>query len=156
MRFIVPSLVAAAALTGSAAAQNSDDLPPYLPGANITTSGNGCPQNAANGKYASATGDFAEIDFTLHNFTAVYGGNNSVSLRTSSCEAHIAVEDAPAGWQVSPSNYTAGGFAVLEPGTTVTVYFTTYWSDDAADTVSLAQSGDDQERVTRTESPTMY
>lgn len=114
------------------------DLPSYLPGAVITTSGDGCPTNEADGKYVNATGDFEQMDFTLHNFTVVYGANDSAALRTVACEEHIDVEDPPEGWQVSPDNFTVTGFVVLEPGTTITVYVDAYWSADASNTVSLS------------------
>jgi hypothetical protein len=129
--------VASSPSSASSTAGNDNDQPPYLPGANITTSGNGCPQAGTDGKYLSATGSFAEMDFVLHNFSAVFGDGNSPSLKDTACEVHIDTIDAPADYQVSPTNFTAGGFAVLEPGTTLTVLITVFWSNNASNTVSL-------------------
>ncbi|KAJ9155238.1 hypothetical protein NKR23_g1798 [Pleurostoma richardsiae] len=119
-------------VTGSGAV----DEPPYLPSiSSISFSGNGCPQDGSSGRVVNATGSWSELDLTFHNFTATIPGQGS-SSRTSNCEAHISASDAAPGWQVSPGRVSVRGLAVLDPGTSLTLFVTAYWSQNASETIT--------------------
>ena len=120
---------------GWLAAFVNGDSPPTLPTiSSLSFSGNGCPQNGTGDKVVTATGDFNELDFVFHHFTAAIPGDGPAS-RTTNCQAHLTASGTTPGWQVSPSNITFKGFTVLQPGATLTIYITAYWSQSASQTV---------------------
>jgi len=102
----------------------------------ISFSGNGCPDNA---KY---TGNFNNACFTFSDFAGSAPGSNS----TLNCQVHLVGTAATPGWQVSLKSSVTKGHVVLAPGTTLTHYTTSYFSQDAAvtDTIttSVANNGD--------------
>lgn len=114
----------------------SADAPPTLPKiTSLSFSGNGCPQNGTGDKVVTASGDWNELNFVFHHFTAAIPGDGPAS-RTTNCQAHLTASGTTPGWQVSPSNITFKGFTVLQPGATLTIYITAYWSQSASQTVS--------------------
>ncbi|KAK3938734.1 hypothetical protein QBC46DRAFT_264707 [Diplogelasinospora grovesii] len=90
----------------------------------ITYSGNGCPNNP------DRSGDFNGPTFAYRRFVAAYPGTN----QTVNCEVHIQATGASAGWQVALSDNWIKGHVVLDPGTQLDYWTTSYFSQDAANT----------------------
>ena len=94
--------------------------------ASISFSGTGCPNNGA-----SVSGDFSHPTFTFKHFAAVSPGVNS----TVNCEAHITTSGSTDGWQVALDKVNVKGHLVLDPNTDLTYFITSYFSQDAGNSV---------------------
>lgn len=96
-------------------------------------SGNGCTQGSnsvtRSGGWVSQTYKFSQ--FEADTITAG-------TPTTENCELHFQGAGLSPGWQVSLAEADVTGQLVLAPDAKVNYYWQVYWSDDAADTVSLA------------------
>lgn len=95
-------------------------------------SGNGCTQGSnsvtRSGGWVSQTYKFSQ--FEADTITAG-------TPTTENCELHFQGAGLSPGWQVSLAEADVTGKLVLAPDAKVNYYWQVYWSDDAADTVSL-------------------
>lgn len=95
-------------------------------------SGNGCTQGSnsvtRSGGWVSQTYKFSQFEADT-----VTAGTPT----TENCELHFQGAGLSPGWQVSLSDASVTGKLVLAPDAKVNYYWQVYWSDDAADTVSL-------------------
>lgn len=95
-------------------------------------SGNGCTQGSNSvtlaGGWVSQTYKFSQ--FEADTITAG-------TPTTENCELHFQGAGLSPGWQVSLAEADVTGKLVLAPDAKVNYYWQVYWSDDAADTVSL-------------------
>lgn len=111
---LVPSLVLAA--------------PPSIPTiSKLTFSGNGCTQ----GSNLKWSGNLDELTIRYSEFTARNPGDG-----TSNCQIHITTTGGTAGWQYALKSTELKGSASLDPGSTLTVFTTVYFSEEASNTVS--------------------
>lgn len=111
---LVPSLVLAA--------------PPSIPTiSKLTFSGNGCTQ----GSNLKWSGNLDELTVRYSEFTARNPGDGS-----SNCQIHIQTTGGTAGWQYALKSTELKGSASLDPGATLTVFTSVYFSEDASNTVS--------------------
>lgn len=104
---------------------------PFAPPAikSVSFSGNGCPQN---GGLKQVSGGWQHFAFTLPDFAASYGGSKPKSVN---CQAHMNLDGGEPGWQVGIKDVWTKGHLELEPDVKLTQYITTYYSQDAANTV---------------------
>ncbi|OTB15759.1 hypothetical protein K445DRAFT_317403 [Daldinia sp. EC12] len=97
----------------------------------ISFSGNGCPQS---GGKKQVSGGWQHFTFTLPDFAASYGGSKPTSVN---CQAHMSLEGGEPGWQVALKDVWTRGHVELEPDVSLTQFITTYYSQDAANTVCV-------------------
>ncbi|OTA55568.1 hypothetical protein K449DRAFT_438488 [Hypoxylon sp. EC38] len=100
----------------------------------ISFSGNGCPQD---GGRKQISGGWEHFAFTLPDFAASYGGSKP---KTVNCQAHMNLVEGESGWQVAVKDIWTKGYLELEPDVKLTQFITTYYSQDAANTVSTVQT----------------
>ncbi|KAI2611904.1 hypothetical protein GGR54DRAFT_334293 [Hypoxylon sp. NC1633] len=100
----------------------------------VSFSGNGCPQS---GGFKQISGGWQHFAFTLPDFAASYGGSKPKSVN---CQAHMNLAGGEPGWQVALKDVWTQGFLELEPDVKLSQYITTYYSQDAADTISTVQT----------------
>lgn len=93
----------------------------------ISFSGSGC---AKDPKFSGSLND-ATITYNDFAISLVSPRN-----RTANCQVHLQAAGAGAGWQVALSKNVVKGHAVLPPGTQLSHYTTTFFSQDAGNTVS--------------------
>ncbi|KAI5862497.1 hypothetical protein GGS23DRAFT_610153 [Durotheca rogersii] len=105
----------------------------------LSFSGSGCPQDGAGRKLVS--GGWQHFAVTLPDFAAAIGGGAGVAARSASCQAHARLGAAAPGWQVALRDvWTAGRAELRGPGVRLAQFVTTYFSEDAARTVSASQT----------------
>ncbi|KAI1377021.1 hypothetical protein F4677DRAFT_417078 [Hypoxylon crocopeplum] len=100
----------------------------------VSFSGNGCPQNGGK-KWIS--GGWQHFAFTLPDFAASYGGSKPKSVN---CQAHMNLAGGEPGWQVALKDTWTKGHLELDPDVKLTQFITTYYSQDAANTISTVQT----------------
>ncbi|KAI0834409.1 hypothetical protein F5Y06DRAFT_289877 [Hypoxylon sp. FL0890] len=100
----------------------------------VSFSGNGFPQDGLR-KWIS--GGWRHFAFTLPDFTASYGGSKP---RTVNCQAHMNLVGGEPGWQVALKDVWTKGYLELDPEVKLTQFITTYYSQDAANTVLTSPS----------------
>ncbi|KAI2617658.1 hypothetical protein GGS26DRAFT_575893 [Hypomontagnella submonticulosa] len=100
----------------------------------VSFSGNGCPQDGGKRR---VWGGFEHFSFTLPDFVATYGGSKPKSVN---CQAHMNLAGGEPGWQVALKDVWTKGHVELEPNVKLSQYVTTYYSQDAANTISTVQS----------------
>ncbi len=107
------------------------DSPASLPKiTSITFSGNGCPQGSAT-KY---DGSFDDLSVSYpSDFIARLPGDKPMA----NCQVHIQASGASSGWQFALKDNWVQGRVWLQPGTSLEYYTSVYFSQDAANTVSL-------------------
>ena len=114
--------------------------PPSLPTiSGLKFSGSGCPQNS-NLKW---TGNLDELTLRYSEFSAKTPGD-----ATANCQVHIQTTGGTAGWQYSLKSTTVKGSASLDPGATLTVFTTVFFSEDAATSPSISKSLENKEKNT--------
>jgi hypothetical protein len=114
------SLLAAAATTVSA--QSPSQLPSV---SGFQTSGStGCSAVHSGGDYTAERWD-------IKNFS---------SSSTANCEIHVNSGGGAAGWQVALSYATISGKTTLSSGAELDLYVDYFWSQNAANTVSIPLS----------------
>ncbi|KAI3390781.1 hypothetical protein diail_8674 [Diaporthe ilicicola] len=95
-------------------------------------SGNGCTQGSnsvtRSGSWITQTYKFSQFEADTISAT---------TPSTENCELHFQGAGLSAGWQVSIAEADVTGKLVLAPGAKVNYYWQAYWSDDAADTLTL-------------------
>ncbi|KAI7785651.1 hypothetical protein LA080_006671 [Diaporthe eres] len=95
-------------------------------------SGNGCTQGSnsvtRSGGWVSQTYKFSQFEADT-----IAAGTPT----TENCELHFQGAGLSPGWQVSLSEADVTGKLVLAPDAKVNYYWQVYWSDDAADTLTL-------------------
>jgi hypothetical protein len=107
------------------------DAPASLPHVtSIQYSGSGCPSSAPG---VDKLGSWDDLAFRLNAF--------QVSLpdavdSTENCEVHVEIAGCSSGWQVGIKDVFVKGHLILDPGAELDFYVTSYWSEDAATTVS--------------------
>ncbi|KAI0132057.1 hypothetical protein BJ170DRAFT_612234 [Xylariales sp. AK1849] len=107
------------------------DAPADLPHVtSIQYSGNGCPSSAPA---VDESGSWNDLTFRMNAFEVSL---SSVADNTANCEVHIQAAGAAAGWQVGVKDVYVKGHLVLDPGAELDFFVTTFWSEDAANTVS--------------------
>jgi hypothetical protein len=126
-----------AALSGPAAAApyplNESAAPDSIPSLEaVTYSGTGCPSSAPGVERSGAA--FADPHFRLKAFSADTGDVYSTS---ANCQVHLTASGRTPGWQVGLSAVDFTGHAKLDPGAKLDWFFTSFFSDDAADTVTV-------------------
>ncbi|KAI1345371.1 hypothetical protein F5Y01DRAFT_66308 [Xylaria sp. FL0043] len=113
----------------------------FTPPAIVSTSfsGNGCPQGTTE---ASTAGPWKHFSFYLPSFKVETGPSISVAERTVNCQAHINFgASTKTGWQFAlKDHWSRGHFEIDGAGVTLTQYLTVYFSQDAANTTTTAQS----------------
>ncbi len=100
----------------------------------VSFSGNGCPQN---GGKKTVSGGWRHFSFTLPDFAASYGGIKPTSVN---CEAHMRLVEGEPGWRVALKDVWIKGHLALDPATKLSQTITTYYSDNAANTVCIWHS----------------
>ncbi|KAI1467722.1 uncharacterized protein F4812DRAFT_406853 [Daldinia caldariorum] len=100
----------------------------------VSFSGSGCPQS---GSSKQVSGGWQHFTFTLPDFAASYGGSKPTSVN---CQAHMSLTGGEPGWQVALRDVWTQGHVELEPDVKLTQYITAYYSQDAANTISTAQT----------------
>lgn len=99
-------------------------------------SGSGCPQGTT-GTPTGSSHSWEHFSFDLPSFKAQTGPSSGVAERTVNCQAHVSFEGSPTGWQFAlKEHWSRGHFETDGAGVTLTQYITTYFSQDAAATVS--------------------
>lgn len=115
----------------SAVAAESAEAVPAVATPHITSikySGNGCPNDA------QFSGNFNNPTVTFKDFTVSSPGEKTVN-----CQVHLQATGASPGWQVAIKKNVVKGHLYLSPGSSLTHYTTIFFSQDAANTVSLNQ-----------------
>jgi hypothetical protein len=93
----------------------------------LVFSGTGCPNDGGSVKSDSATlGDYASVSFTQLKGTD-----------TDNCAVHIQSAGGSPGWQVAVSQITYEGDVNLRGNSELDTFTQIFWSDNAANTVSL-------------------
>ncbi|ORY65481.1 uncharacterized protein BCR38DRAFT_484898 [Pseudomassariella vexata] len=106
------------------------DVPAALPHATtIQYSGNGCP---SSDPAVSKSGSWNDLTFRMNNYEVSLPGSDS----TANCEVHIQAAGCQAGWQVGIKDVYVKGHLVLDPGAVLNFFVTSFWSQDAAKTVT--------------------
>lgn len=128
LTLFVPAVMAAANHIGPR------DTPSSLPRVtSIQYSGSGCPSSAPG---VDKLGSWDDLAFRLNNFeVSLLNAADS----TANCEVHLQVSGCSAGWQVGIKDVYVNGHLVLDPGAELDFYVTSFWSQDAAKTVSHPQ-----------------
>ncbi|KAK8028921.1 hypothetical protein PG991_005977 [Apiospora marii] len=136
--FLLPAAVVSGAAVPVASRQQPllaarDGVPSSLPHiTSVQYSGDGCPSSAPA---VDKSGDgFDDVSFRLNAF-AVSGAD--VYSSTANCEVHVQASGASAGWQVGVSDVYVRGRLRLDPGAQMDFYVTTFWSQGAANTVTV-------------------
>lgn len=95
-------------------------------------SGNGCTQGSNS---VTRSGGWVTQTYKFSQFEAdtITAGTPT----TENCELHFQGAGLSPGWQVSLASADVTGSLVLAPDSKINYYWQVYWSDDAADTVSL-------------------
>ncbi|POS69416.1 hypothetical protein DHEL01_v212190 [Diaporthe helianthi] len=95
-------------------------------------SGNGCTQGSNS---VTRSGGWVSQSFKFSQFEAdtISAGTPT----TQNCELHFQGAGLSPGWQVSLAEADVTGKLVLAPDSRVNYYWQVYWSDDAADTLTL-------------------
>ncbi|KAI8963002.1 hypothetical protein F5Y11DRAFT_321073 [Daldinia sp. FL1419] len=140
MRFALPSTLFFALCSASGSqklirfpdASEAPFTPPTIQ--SVSFSGNGCPQD---GGKKQVSGGWQHFTFTLPDFAATYGGSKPKSVN---CQAHMSLAGGEPGWQVALKDVWTRGHVELEPDVKLTQYITTYYSQDAANTISTVQT----------------
>ncbi|KAI0110302.1 hypothetical protein F4814DRAFT_426521 [Daldinia grandis] len=130
--FAACSAAAPQKLTKFPDASEAPFSPPVIQ--SVSFSGNGCPQN---GGKKQVSGGWQHFAFTLPDFAASYGGSKPKSVN---CQAHMNLGGGEPGWQVALKDVWTRGHVELEPEVKLTQYITAYYSQDAANTISTAQT----------------
>ncbi|KAF2202024.1 hypothetical protein GQ43DRAFT_431120 [Delitschia confertaspora ATCC 74209] len=95
----------------------------------VQFSGPGCPQGSNS---ASIDGNWNNSNLHFKQLGTALPGDGS-----ENCQVHFQGSGATPGWQVSLSEVSAYGKASLKPGTKFQWFVQAFWSDDAADTLTL-------------------
>lgn len=113
----------------SAAAALALAAPDHCPKiTSVGFSGSGCPSSVANA-VKSLTGDLGDVaNFTLSRLK----GDS-----TDNCEIHLQASGGSSGWQVAVQSIAYSGNVQLSAGSQLDTFTQVYWTDHAADTVSL-------------------
>lgn len=128
LQFLLPAAVSGAAV--KLAARDGPSSLPHI--TSVQYSGVGCPSSAPA---VDKSGGFDDASFRLNAFSV---SNADVYSSTANCEVHVQASGASAGWQVGVSDVYVRGRLVLDPGAQMDFYVTTFWSQSAANTVSLS------------------
>jgi hypothetical protein len=92
----------------------------------LKISGNGCP----SGKLTSNTAKLG--DSISFGYPAGFAGDD-----TSNCAIILQANGASQGWQVAVKGVSASGEVTLKSGSALDTISTVFWSQNAAETVSL-------------------
>jgi hypothetical protein len=124
------NLILLASLVGVArgAVLPRDDTPDLPKVASFSASGNGCPQDTST--YLGAHGDILSFAFPSFNVEDI-----SPSEKNKNCQMHLSFKGDVSGWQFAIQTIRIRGHATLSPNSTLTTYLTTYYSQDASNTV---------------------
>ncbi|KAI0399470.1 hypothetical protein F4802DRAFT_35808 [Xylaria palmicola] len=100
-------------------------------------SGNGCPQGTTE-----ASPDLREqFSFNLPSFKVKTGPSSTPAERTVNCQAHLNFGGSTAGWQFALKEHWSKGHVEFDgTGVTLMQYLTVYFSQDAANSATTAQS----------------
>ncbi|KAI1120906.1 hypothetical protein F5Y10DRAFT_113446 [Nemania abortiva] len=110
--------------------------PPAI--ASTSFSGSGCPQGTTD---APTAGLWEHFSFGLPSFKAKTGPLSAVADRSVNCQAHLNFGASPTGWQFALKNHWSNGYFEFDgAGVTLTQYLTVYFSQNAANTATTAQS----------------
>ncbi|KAL7628443.1 hypothetical protein AAE478_002646 [Parahypoxylon ruwenzoriense] len=137
----IGSLILFLATCSAAVPQKLISLPdaaeaPFTPPTikSVSFSGSGCPQGGGRKRVSGGWQHFA---FSLPDFAASYGGSKPSSVN---CQAHMNLAGGKPGWQVALKDVWTNGHLELEPDVKLTQFITTFYSQDAGNTVSTVQS----------------
>ncbi|KAI0008575.1 hypothetical protein F4779DRAFT_641533 [Xylariaceae sp. FL0662B] len=112
----------------------SRDAPGELPRiVSVSYSGSGCPSSSP--AVDRTTGSGAVEAFRLNGFKAET--TPSASTSSVNCQVHLQLTGASAGWQVGVGDVVVRGRLVLDPGARLEYYVTSFWSEDAGETVTI-------------------
>ncbi|KAJ8121216.1 hypothetical protein O1611_g10158 [Lasiodiplodia mahajangana] len=110
--------------------------PPAI--ASTSFSGNGCPQGSTD---PSTVGLWENFSFNLPSFKVKTGPSSAVTDKSVNCQAHLNFGASPTGWQFALKDHWSNGhFEFDGAGVTLTQFVTVYFSQDAANTATTAQS----------------
>jgi len=113
--------------------QDSQDAPSALPRiTSVSYSGDGCPSSSPGVERTGA--GFGDVGFRLNGFEATLPG---IDTSSTACQIHLQASGCSAGWQVGIQSATVKGHLVLDPGASVDWYLTSYWSENAGNTVGF-------------------
>ncbi|KAI1656707.1 hypothetical protein F4813DRAFT_362909 [Daldinia decipiens] len=130
---IFASLAAAApAANPQLTTRDAPSPPPRI--VSVSYSGSGCPSASPA---VDRTGGFDDISLRMNSFEA---RTTSVADSSVNCQAHLAIAGSAAGWQVGVKDVYVKGHLVLDPGASLDYYVTSFWSEDADNTVTIRGS----------------
>ncbi|KAI0873487.1 hypothetical protein GGS24DRAFT_386264 [Hypoxylon argillaceum] len=112
----------------------------FTPPAVVSTSfsGSGCPQGTTD---ASTDGLWDNFSFNLPSFRVKTGPLSAVADKTVNCQAHLTFGASTTGWQFALKDHWSNGYFEFDgAGVTLTQYLTVYFSQNAANTATTAQS----------------
>ncbi|KAI5922594.1 hypothetical protein F4810DRAFT_720991 [Camillea tinctor] len=110
------------------------DAPAALPRiASVSYSGTGCPSSSPAVDRTGAS--WADLAFRMNGFEAAVPG--SIESSTANCQVHVQAAGTTAGWQVGLRDVSVRGHAVLDPGAALEYYVTSFWSQDAGNTITI-------------------
>ena len=125
------------ATSGVALAQGAGaEMPPSS--ATVTSSswsGNGCPQGTVEFLPGNPDGTLDTGYVVLRRYFTAIGSGTGPTDRTRNCQAHINVNDIPAGWQFAVKNVKVKGYYDIQ-NATLTVFATAYFSQNPRDTMT--------------------
>lgn len=135
----IAALVLAAA-GAKALPQNANDGFSPVPSTSPTFvgaswSGNGCPQGTVEFDPSDADQQGAG-PVVFRRFYNAIGPEVDPTSKTKNCQAHFNVKNIESGWQFAVKNLKVRGYADFDQGITLTVYATSYFSQNARDTVT--------------------
>ncbi|KAK8010489.1 hypothetical protein PG990_009454 [Apiospora arundinis] len=124
---LLPAVVSGAAV--KLVARDGPSSMPHI--TSVQYSGDGCPSSAPA---VDKSGGFDDLSFRLNAFSV---SSADVYSSTANCEVHVQASGASAGWQVGVSDVYVRGRLILDPGAQMDFYVTTFWSQSAANTVTV-------------------
>ncbi|KAI1079211.1 hypothetical protein F5B20DRAFT_545474 [Whalleya microplaca] len=137
---LLTPLAAAAAAPSSLLTPQSPFTPRDAPGdlpriVSVSYSGSGCPSSSPA---VERTGSgFNDVGFQLNGFEAQTTPAASPAASSVNCQVHLQAAGASAGWQVGVAEVVVRGHLVLDPGARLEYYVSSFWSEDAGDTVTI-------------------
>ncbi|KAH9897236.1 hypothetical protein F4778DRAFT_250050 [Xylariomycetidae sp. FL2044] len=125
------------------------DVPPEVPRiTSLSYSGTGCPSSSSPSS-VTPSGGFDDLTLKMNNFVASLplssnnGNGGGLGSSTANCQVHIQAAGTAAlgaGWQVGIKEVYVRGHLVLDPGARLDSYVTSFWSEDAGNTVTIQSS----------------
>ena len=75
------------------------------------------------------------LNVALRNFTIRDGRGAATTQQTANCAMHLNLGKGPAGYHFALSSVMIRGYGSFSPGSYLTYYVSTFWSQDAYRTV---------------------